>query len=109
MDLDFGPPAVAKPAHEMLGELLLQVGKPAEAVAEFEFALTRAPRRACSLLGLARAHRGAGDVAAARAAYGELASIWQVADADLPDLDEVRRAASADGDAPQATGSLRHR
>jgi predicted Zn-dependent protease len=99
MDLDFGPPVVAKPAHELCGELLLRSGDASAAVREFEAALTRAPRRARSLLGLARALRAAGDAAASRAAYRELASIWRAADADLPDLAEVRREAQAGGDA----------
>jgi tetratricopeptide (TPR) repeat protein len=54
MSFEFGPPADVKPAHELYGELLAAAGKPAEARAEFERSLTRAPNRALSLLGLAR-------------------------------------------------------
>jgi tetratricopeptide (TPR) repeat protein len=55
---DFGPPAVVEPAHELLGHVLLERGRAAEAAREFEAALERAPGRARSLEGLrsARAH-----------------------------------------------------
>ena len=65
MSFEFGPPAVAKPAHELLGEMLLAAGNAAEARVEFERALAHAPNRALSLLGLARAESKAGDRAAA--------------------------------------------
>ena len=35
-----------KPAHELLGEVLLQVGKPADAAAAFDTCLVRMPNRA---------------------------------------------------------------
>jgi tetratricopeptide (TPR) repeat protein len=90
MGFDFGPPTVVKPAHELLGERLLELDRPADAAREFQAALERAPRRARSLLGLARAQRAAGDEAAASATYAELAAQWANADADFPDLAEVR-------------------
>lgn len=43
------------PAHEFLAEVLLQLGRPAEAVKEFEAALEKTPGRRRSLEGLARA------------------------------------------------------
>ncbi|MBV8199814.1 MAG: hypothetical protein JOZ15_04235 [Acidobacteria bacterium] len=86
---EFGPPVIVKPAHELAGEVLLDLGQPAAARRHFEQALARAPRRSLSLLGLARAAGRAGDAAAARAAYAELAASWRRADADLPELAEV--------------------
>jgi len=91
MNFEFGPPAVAKPAHELLGELELKAGNAAQARAEFERSLARAPERALSLLGLARAASKAGDRAAAEESYRRLAGVWRRADADLPDLAEARR------------------
>jgi tetratricopeptide (TPR) repeat protein len=88
---EFGPPSVAKPAHELLGELLLKAGNAAESRAEFERSLAHAPERALSLLGLARAAAKAGDRPAAEEAYQRLASVWRHADADLPELAEARR------------------
>ncbi len=93
MGFDFGPPAVVKPAHELLGEVLLERGRAAEAVREFEAALRRAPRRSRSLLGLARAATAAGQDELARGSYAELASIWIDADEDWPGLEEARKSA----------------
>jgi tetratricopeptide (TPR) repeat protein len=91
-----GPP-VEKPAHELLGEVLLQAGKPAEAAAQFKISLDRHPNRALSLIGRARAEAVAGDKPAARASYARLLEIWQQADADLPELREARDFLKATG------------
>ncbi len=66
-----------KPSHELLGEVLLQVGKPAEAAAAFDTCLLRMPNRARSLIGAARAHAAAGhkDIAAER--YKTLMAFWK--------------------------------
>ena len=89
MALSYGPPSPVKPSHELFGELLLELNRPAEARAEFERALERAPRRALSLLGLARATAKAGDAAASKHAYRELQDVWSRADNDLPELKEI--------------------
>jgi tetratricopeptide (TPR) repeat protein len=91
MSFEFGPPDVPKPVREFLGELLLQKSQPAEARKQFELALLRAPRRAQSLLGQARAAAQSGDNAAAQRIYAELRQIWQNADAGFPPLQEVNR------------------
>lgn len=90
MSFEFGPPSVVKPAHELLGEMLLNAGNAAEGRAEFERSLAHAPERALSLLGLARAASKAGDRAAAQDAYRRLAAVWRRADPDLPELAEAR-------------------
>jgi tetratricopeptide (TPR) repeat protein len=76
----FGPPLVEKPSHELLGEVLLDLGRPAEARGAFQAALERAPRRTAALAGLARAARRSGDEAAAARAGAELRAIWHGAD-----------------------------
>jgi tetratricopeptide (TPR) repeat protein len=53
--LEFGPPFVDKPAHELLGDVLLAMGRATDAAAAYESALKRAPKRAASVNGLARA------------------------------------------------------
>jgi tetratricopeptide (TPR) repeat protein len=53
---EFGPPIPTKPAHELYAELLLKAGRPKEAQKEFEQALQRAPGRALSVRGLAKAN-----------------------------------------------------
>jgi len=69
-----GPPDPMKPAFELYGEMLLEVNRPAEAVAAFEQSLLRTPKRTPSLLGLARASALAGNIAAARQHYTEIAN-----------------------------------
>ncbi len=51
----FGPPTPAKPALELYGEALLDLGRAVEAREQLEKALARAPRRTHSLQALARA------------------------------------------------------
>ena len=64
-------PGAILPAREQLGELLLELNRPAEAKAEFEASLVRSPRRLAGLSGAARAAKLAGDAAAARSSlYG---------------------------------------
>ncbi len=53
MPLEFGPPLVDKPAHELLADVLLALGRPVEAASAYESALKRAPNRAASVKGLA--------------------------------------------------------
>lgn len=58
-------PGPIVPAREQLGDLLLQLGRPQEALHEFETSLVTAPGRRGSLSGAARAARMAGDNAKA--------------------------------------------
>jgi len=52
LPIDFGPPTIDKPTHELLGEFLLRQGRAAEARAEFEKALARTPGRRLARLGM---------------------------------------------------------
>ncbi len=88
MPLAYGPPAPVKPSHELLGEVLLGLGRFEEAGEQFAKALERAPRRALSLLGAARAAARGGDRSAAEAFYAELRDVWSGADT-LPERAEV--------------------
>jgi tetratricopeptide (TPR) repeat protein len=83
LPLDYGPPPIVKPSHELLGEVLLQLGRPGEAQERFEQALLRAPRRRLSLAGLATAARAGGGAAAADVACAELVAILDGADWDV--------------------------
>jgi tetratricopeptide (TPR) repeat protein len=73
-----------KPAHELLGEALLEVGQPAEAASAFDACLLRMPNRARSLMGAARAHAGAGHKDLAEARYKSLKSFWKGAAISAP-------------------------
>ncbi|MCI0354092.1 MAG: hypothetical protein L0099_03490 [Acidobacteria bacterium] len=64
------PPVV--PAREMLADLLLDQGKAAEALSEYEKAMAHSPHRFNALYGAARAAELAGEKAQAAAHYAEL-------------------------------------
>ena len=66
-----------KPAHELLGEVLLQVGKPADAASAFDGCLLRMPNRSRSLMGSAKAHAAAGHREIAAERYATLNSFWK--------------------------------
>ncbi|HEV2881749.1 MAG TPA: hypothetical protein VGX24_10770 [Pyrinomonadaceae bacterium] len=85
-----GPPDMIKPSHEFFGELLLGVGSPAEAVAQFKTALLRQPNRPHSLLGLARAAAQSGDSKLAARAYGDYLRTQERADSRAAELAEAR-------------------
>lgn len=71
-----GAASPIKPVHELYGEILLDLGRPDEAIEKFETSLLRMPRRARSLLRLARASAAAGESGKASEAYGELMRMW---------------------------------
>ena len=91
LPMDFGPPAIVKPSHELSGEVLLQLHRPAEAQREFTRALALAPGRARALIGQVRSAAAAGDRPVAEAAYRLLAANWRNADADLRELSDLRQ------------------
>ncbi len=90
LPMDFGPPEIVKPSHELRGEMLMQANRPADAQREFMRALEAAPRRARSLIGLVRAAAAAGDRAVAAEAWRTLTASWHGADPGLPVLGELR-------------------
>jgi hypothetical protein len=59
-------PGPIVPAREQLGELLMEMNRPKEALTEFETALTAAPLRRGALLGASRAAGLAGEQEKAR-------------------------------------------
>ncbi|HEU5041147.1 MAG TPA: hypothetical protein VFT84_10020 [Gemmatimonadales bacterium] len=101
MVVDFGPPDVVKPSHELLGEILLAMGRAGEAQREFTSSLALAPRRPLSLLGLARSAAAAGDTAVSARAWADLRQVWRTAEPGIPGLDEAARAVSATGSGPR--------
>jgi tetratricopeptide (TPR) repeat protein len=63
LPVDFGPPLSFKPPRELEGEILLRLGRPAEALEAFTLALGRTPNRAATVRGHALAAEAAGRVA----------------------------------------------
>jgi hypothetical protein len=68
-------PGAILPAREQLGELLLELKRPADALHEYQFSLERAPRRLAGLYGAARAAKLAGNAAEASRYYAELLEV----------------------------------
>ena len=92
MPKPIGRPFPVKDVNELYGELLLQMGRSKEAIGRFDRVLTRTPNRSRALLGLARAHRNAGDATNARAAYKRFLTNYRLADPGLPEVAEARDA-----------------
>jgi tetratricopeptide (TPR) repeat protein len=74
------------PMRELLGELLLEAGRPAEALHEFELSLKSVPNRFRSLSGAGRAAALAGHKAQARVYYRRLLVLVQDADGERASL-----------------------
>lgn len=84
-----GPPYLP-PALEVLGNALLEAGRPQEAIAAFTKELELRRNRSESLLGLARARLAAGDSKGGVEAYSKLLMNWKNADPNLPALGEAK-------------------
>ncbi len=83
-------PYPVKPAAELYAEALFAAGRHAEAVAQFQRALARTPRRGLSLIGLARAAHAAGAITTSTRAARDFLDAWHRADADRPEPAEAR-------------------
>jgi tetratricopeptide (TPR) repeat protein len=83
-------PGVILPARELLGEMLLELKQPAQAMVEFEATLRTAPNRFNALSGAARAAKLSGDTEKAKTYYARLLSICAHADGDRPELQDAR-------------------
>lgn len=82
-------PGALMPAYEALGDLLLELNRPADALEAYETSRDVWPRRFNTLLGAARAARGAGDTERARDYYAELVDVVGPT-ADRAELREAR-------------------
>ena len=83
-------PGEVVPAAELHGDMLLSEKRYAGAIAAYETALNRSPRRFNSLYGAARAHELSGDMNKARARYGELVDMCAGAPGERPRLTSAR-------------------
>jgi hypothetical protein len=79
-------PGPAVPAHELLGEMLLVLEQPAEALAEFEASHVVEPNRFRGLYGAAHAAELAGDDAKAHTYYEALLALAETADSERAEL-----------------------
>jgi hypothetical protein len=73
-------PGPLLPARELEGDLLMELGRPADALRSYEMTLAREPRRARALFGAARAAEKAGKPSVARTHYEQLSRLMERAD-----------------------------
>lgn len=74
------------PAHELLGEMLIELDQPQEALAEFEASHLIEPNRFRGLYGAAHAAELAGDLEKATSYYEDLVALGETADGDRAEL-----------------------
>src|SRR6266404_4480059 len=84
-----GVDSLTMPAREMLGDLLLELKRPCEALAEYKAALKNSPNRFDSLYGAGHAAQLAGETAEANIYYRKLMEISAPA-ADRAELGEAK-------------------
>lgn len=104
-----GLPIPVKPAPELFGEVLVELGRPAESAEWFERTLARNRNRSQSVIGLARAATALGQTEVARKHYRELLANFDHADAHLPELGEARAALARTETAPRSPAGSRAR
>lgn len=78
------------PAHEMVGELLLGMHRPAEALNEFATSLETSPNRFNGIYGAARSARLAGNQEKSRLYYSKLTKLCGPSKDDLPEVREAQ-------------------
>jgi hypothetical protein len=85
-------PGPLSPAREMLGEMLLELKRPKEALAELEAVMKKEPNRFRTLYLGARAASAAGDQARAKKYYADLVNLCEKGDAEgRAELMEARK------------------
>ena len=84
-----GVDSLSMPAREMLGDMLIEMKKPREALVEYKAALEESPNRFDSLYGAAQAAQLSGNAETARKYYAKLVEVCGDG-ADRPELGEAR-------------------
>ena len=79
-------PGNVVPSRELLGEMLMALNQPGQALAEFERSLKRDPNRFRAIYGAARAAEATGNKQAARDYYGKLETLAAQRDSERPEL-----------------------
>ena len=86
---DVGVDSLTMPAREMLGDLLMELHRPADALAAYKTALKESPKRFDSLDGAALAAEAAGKSSEARQFFAQLVAACGPG-ADRPELEDAR-------------------
>ena len=79
-------PAYILPARELLGDLLMELQRPDQALVEYEASLRAVPNRFNGLYGAAQAAQLAGNQEKAKRYYAELLRVCDKADSERPEL-----------------------
>jgi uncharacterized protein HemY len=83
-------PAPILPARELLGEMLLELDNPAQALKEFESSHRAEPNRLMGLHGAAKAAEMSGDLTKAGHYYEKLVSLCERADTERRELQDAK-------------------
>ncbi len=84
-------PGAVLPARELLGELLLELREPQQALKEFEASLRLLPNRFNGLYGAAKAAESAGDRNKAKSFYAKLTALGERGDGSRPELQDAKK------------------
>jgi tetratricopeptide (TPR) repeat protein len=84
-------PGPLAPARELLGFMLLEAGRPKEALVAFEATMQKEPNRFRGVYGAGSAAEAAGDKQKAATYYRELLDIASTADGDRPEVQQARK------------------
>lgn len=90
IDKEAVTPGEVLPAGDLLGDLLLEVGRPRDALVAYEAVLGASPNRLNSLYGAGLAAERAGEASRARQYYEQLLTVASAADADLDRVEHAR-------------------
>ncbi|MBM3224953.1 MAG: hypothetical protein FJZ47_14280 [Candidatus Tectomicrobia bacterium] len=84
-------PGPIMPARELLGDLLLELGRPAEALPQYQASIAKEPNRFRGLYGAGLAAERAGDRARARGYFEKLVALCAESDGGRPELGQARQ------------------
>ena len=85
-----GDEPLAIPAREMLADMMLEMNRPEEALAEYEADLKFNPNRFNGLYGAARAAEMAGKTQKSNTYYAQLVKVCDGSNSDRPELTHAR-------------------
>jgi tetratricopeptide (TPR) repeat protein len=87
-------PGPIMPARELLGDLLMELGRPAEALPQYEASIAKEPNRFRGIYGAGLAAERAGDRERARGHFEKLVTISVQSDTMRPELAYAKQVVS---------------
>lgn len=83
-------PGAVRPARELLGDMLVRLERPVDAIEAYQAALEISPNRFKSLYGIGRAAEMAGKYERAREAYAEIAELTAASDTERAEITRAK-------------------